>query len=652
MRGLSPLLEALPRWTLVGGKGGVGKTTCAGALASTSARRGERTLLLSTDPARSLADALGVELTPEPAPVPGRSGLDAMQLDAETARDAFLGRWRDTLITIVDRGTYLDLEDIAGLIDAALPGADEAMALLTLADLEHAASWRRIIVDTAPTGHTLRLLALPDTFRALVALLDSMQGKHRFVVASLTHRYRSDEADAFIAEMRGRLDRLAAVLRDPNGARLLLVARAEGVVAAETLRYLAALDSLGLAPGGLVINALDDRADSERDEALAVLVSAARERSLDITVVPVLEEPPMGLAALDGWGSAARPLDHADLGAAAPSERAQRDPGESGRSAKVRRARPDRPVGAPPGQSESALRVRPLTIVGGKGGVGKTTVACALAVVSANEDAPVLVVSTDPAPSVADALLWPVGDEETAVAGAPGLDARQMDASAAFERVRTNYAERIDAVFDSIAGGAMDATYDRRILRDLLALAPPGIDELYALASLGETLGTARYASVVVDPAPTGHLLRLLEMPLVAVDWSHRLMRLLIKYREIVSLGEAAEELLAFARRTRALQELLVSDRAGLLVVALDEPLVRAETARLVEAARERGVDMMGVFWNRVSRGAVPRPLRLPLSREGPGRQFVGERVDPPPRGVEALRDWSAGWRAIPNGHG
>src|SRR5688572_33288342 len=100
-------------------------------------------------------------LTSAPAPVPGSAALSAMQLDAKAARDAFLDRWRATLITIIDRGTYLDDEDITGLIDAALPGADEAMALLSLAELATEGGWDRVVIDTAPTGHTLRLLALP-----------------------------------------------------------------------------------------------------------------------------------------------------------------------------------------------------------------------------------------------------------------------------------------------------------------------------------------------------------------------------------------------------------------------------------------------------------------------------------------------------------
>ena len=631
--GLAALLAALPRWTLVGGKGGVGKTTCAAALAVRSALAGTPTLLLTTDPARSLADALGTPLGPEPQPVPGFDGFDAFQLDAPRARDAFLARWRETLITIIDRGTYLDTTDIAGLVDAALPGADEAMALLTLADLEADSRWARVIVDTAPTGHTLRLLALPEMFRALVELLDAMQGKHRFMVSALTHRYRSDAADAFIAEMRERLDRLAAVLRDASRTGMLLVTRAEPVVVAETLRYLDALDALHLAVSGVVVNALGAESEEERNEALAAVAAAVAARRCAMLTVPLLHDAPVGLEGIRAWSVAAQAVEPADL-----LLRRESTAGRLSHAATDARVR---------ALAAARLPVRPLTIVGGKGGVGKTTVACALAVVEAAPGAPVLLVSTDPAPSVGDALGLSIGDEETAIPDVPGLTARQMDAAAAFARLRDSYAARIDDVFATLIERGVDAAYDRRIVRDLLALAPPGIDELYALASLGETLEEARFATVIVDPAPTGHLLRMLEMPALALDWSHRLLRLMLKYREMGSLGDAAQEVLAFARRTRALQSLLGDPaRAGLVVVALDEPLVRAETMRLADAARASGIDIIGLLWNRAS--SIPGPL----PGAGPLAQFLGESMTPSPRGAAALRAWCSTWRRLPPANG
>ena len=634
MTALDHLLDSVPPWTLVGGKGGVGKTTCSAALAARSAERGTQTLLLSTDPAGTLGEAIGARLTAEPARVEGRGPLDAMQLDASAARAAFLARWRDTLITIVDRGTYLDDEDITGLIDAALPGADEAMALLALAELAASGRWERIVIDTAPTGHTLRLLALPRTFAALVELLDTMQGKHRFMVSALTHRYRGDAADAFIDEMRSQIERLRSLLLDPQRSAMVLVARPEGVVAAETVRYAAALGELGVRVATLVVNVLPAEMSDDAARAVATLDGVGEVPRFQ---VPSIAPPPIGLEAIGRWGMA--------LEASGMATRGASDVPALSRGGLSTDAAGDATAGSPRAVDEgtrgSEVALRGLTIIGGKGGVGKTSAACALAL-AASDHARVLLVSTDPAPSVGDALGQPIGDDEVAVAGAAQLTARQMDAEAAFTRLRDDYQQRVDALFEGLIGRGVDAAHDRAVIRDLMALAPPGIDELYALASLGETLSEARYDIVVVDPAPTGHLLRLLEMPALALDWSHRLLRLMLKYRELVGLGETAAELLAFAKRTRAVQALLADPaRSGLFIVALDEPLVRGETARLLAAVTSRGVGVIGLLWNRTAR--APEPLPMP----GDAPQFVSAALAPPPTGVAALRRWRASWTPL-----
>ncbi|HEY9514837.1 MAG TPA: ArsA family ATPase, partial [Gemmatimonadaceae bacterium] len=557
MSALDALLDILPSRVLVCGKGGVGKTTCAAALATRAAARstgGARTLILSTDPARSLGDALGVALNGSPACVADRAGLAAMQLDPVAARDGFLSRWRDVLVTIVDRGTYLGRDDIVSLVDAALPGLDETMALLTLLDLEEE-GWERMILDTAPTGHTLRLLALPDSFLALLALLDTMQEKHRFMVRALTHRYRSDTADRFLDLMRERLDALRAALVDPDRFAVVLVARAEALVVEETARYACALAGLGLAPRAIVVNALPDLPARDLDaEVAAALVELSRIAPGAARYhVPLLHSAPLGIPGIDRWGEALS----AGCNPPAPRE-ARRTPG-NGVVGSGSRARENPRLRGSSGLRESwragvegapfnLPAIRALTIVGGKGGVGKTSVACALGVALASPEHPTLVVSTDPAPSVADALAQPVAEDVVPVAGAPGLFAQQLDASAAFARFRERYRARVDALFDALLRGTLDAAHDRLVARDLLALAPPGIDELYALAVLGETLATGQFATVIVDPAPTGHLLRLLELPGPALEWSHRLLRLVLEYKEIVPLGQAAEEMLGFAR--------------------------------------------------------------------------------------------------------
>jgi arsenite-transporting ATPase len=291
---------------------------------------------------------------------------------------------------------------------------------------------------------------------------------------------------------------------------------------------------------------------------------------------------------------------------------------------------------------------RTLTVVAGKGGVGKTTVASALAIAAADAGTtPVLLVSTDPAPSIADALgerdsAWATADVEAALPSVPGLSVRQMDAGAAFMRLRETYQSRIDGLFDALVSRGVDVEHDRAILRQLLSLAPPGVDEVFALAALGDALAERRYARIIVDPAPTGHLIRLLDMPAIALDWTHRLMRLMLKYKEVIGLGESARDLLDFAKRTRELEGLLHDpERCALILVALDEPIVRGETERLSAAVLDRRINVAAVVWNRTKHSPAP----LPVARAA--RQFCADEVDPPPIGVSALRSWSRSWWSL-----
>ena len=623
MSALDTLLDALPRITLVVGKGGVGKTTCAVGVAASFAARGQRTLIVSTDPAAALADVVGLPVGTTETPVAGQPTLCARQLAASELRREFLARWRAVITEIIDRGTYLERGEVEGLVDAALPGGDEIFAVLALADLiaEGAARYDRIVVDTAPTGHTVRMLALPETFRALISMLDLMQEKHRFMVRALTHRYRRDRADEFLDDMRRRIDGLRAALSDRNSVAAVIVTRPEEMVLAETERYLATLGSLGVHVAALVVNAAGEpsRADA-----------AFEGPGLPRLWIPRADDPPRGVEAIK-----------------ALVERATRSEPRPAKVSPHSAARPDQDRQHP---FEPVELTRPFTIVGGKGGVGKSTVACALAIAAADaRRGRVLLVSTDPAPSIADALgetaaAWTRVDEEHDVDAVPGLVVRQMDATAAFARLRDAYQDRIDAMFDALVGRGIDVSQDRAVLRELLALAPPGIDELFALSIIGEALMERRFATVVIDPAPTGHLLQLLDMPAIALDWTHRLMRLILEYRNVVTLGDASRDLLDFAKRTRAIESLLHDPaRCGLLIVSLDEPIVRGETERLAAAATARGVDVIGLIWNRVTDTSVPAPLPRTVAR----RQFCARDMSPPPIGGTALREWSHSWREL-----
>jgi arsenite-transporting ATPase len=413
----------------------------------------------------------------------------------------------------------------------------------------------------------------------------------------------------------------------------VLVVRAEALVVAETRRYAAALTALHIATAAVLVQALPANPSEETRHALTEL----EEIGPPLFALPHEQQPPVGVAAIRELTTNLREV--------------RRDAALQVETRRLRRRKRSAVTFLSGGAPSAALAlVRSLTIVGGKGGVGKTTVSTALALAASLPDQPgrVLLISTDPAPSVGDALGIPDAHWARRLPqvcpGVPRLDIWQMDASAAFEDLRDRYRERIDELFEAWLGRGIDAAHDRTILRDLLALAPPGIDELYALSALGELLANDRYVRLIVDPAPTGHLLRLLEMPAVAVDWSHRLMRLLLKYREIASLGDLSQELVAFSRRTRALDQLLHdAEHAGLVLVTLDEPVVVAESIRLSRAIRGAGIEVLGAVVNRV--GSLSN-LLADSQIAASASMILAPEADQPLIGVDAIARWCRRWQA------
>src|SRR5713226_1736040 len=106
-----------------------------------------------------------------------------------------------SLQAIAEHGTYLDSEDIEQLLQLSMPGVDEMVGLVELRRLGRSGNYDEVIVDTAPTGHTLRLLAMPETLRRIASVFDDLQAKHRFLSESLGGRYRPDAGDELIAEI-------------------------------------------------------------------------------------------------------------------------------------------------------------------------------------------------------------------------------------------------------------------------------------------------------------------------------------------------------------------------------------------------------------------------------------------------------------------
>ncbi|HVH44269.1 MAG TPA: ArsA family ATPase, partial [Labilithrix sp.] len=600
-----------PRFIFFGGKGGVGKTTCAAAAAVRAATEGARVLVVSTDPAHSLADALELELGAEARPVRDVAGeLQAAELDADKALTRWLREREDAIRTIANRGTYFDEEDIDRFLSLSFPGVDELVGLIELMRLSRSRPLDVVVVDTAPTGHTLRLLEMPDTLLRLSQVLDDMHAKHRFLASSLGGTWRGDFADDAIAEIEREATALRQVLGDPARSSFTWVTLPEEMSVRESEDGVGEITALGVRVDVVVVNRVcpaPDRACpmcSPRADAEWRWRRHIADTFDDRTLLEVPARPtePCGPAALLELAGSVRYLD-------------ARRP----RAAPDRGAIEDAPTAVTFAQAASpiAATVR-LAFYGGKGGVGKTTVAAASAIelAEARPNDRVLCLSTDPAHSLGDAIGVDLGGEVRKLPGGPrNLELRELDAAHAWEVERERYRRGIDDLFSSIFRGRMDASFDRAVLEDLLDLAPPGIDELLALVTLLDALlgseepsaaeaalavkpvkrrktrakaaQPERYDLVVVDTAPTGHTLRLLALPEKALEWVHALMSIILKYRDIVGLGEFASDLTRFARRLRRLMELLCDPvRSAFVIVTRPAALPALETERLAKELR------------------------------------------------------------------
>jgi arsenite-transporting ATPase len=642
------------------GKGGVGKTTCAAACAVARARRGDRTLLVSTDPAPSVADVLGQRLSAAPRAVAGTRGrLKAVEVDARAALDRWLKPRRAAFEAIVLRGSWLDEDDVEALLRQSLPGIDEIAALMEIGRFVRAARYDAVIVDTAPTGHTLRMLAMPRLLGTIAAVFDEMQSKHRALVAALRGSWTPEAADAQIAELDAEATSLETLLRDRRHTAMSWITLPEPMAVAETIDGLRELRRLGVRVDRLVVNRLTPAPDRRcawcstrrRLERAAIQpLVAGGEQELQTAAVFARPREPRGVAALLEF---AREMD-------GPA-----------RFPPVRSTRSQTMTGVPSLAGDAvALPAADLSLImfGGKGGVGKTTcgAAAAMDVAARHPERPVLVLSTDPAHSLGDVLGVPLGNDARGVPGAPSnLRARELDAPAGFDRIKTRYREAIDSLF---ARFAQDATAsvatDRQALRDLMELAPPGLDELMAIVEVSETLGSpSGNPLLVVDTAPSGHALRLLQMPALIHDWVKALMTILLKYQSVTPAGELGALLLQMSQGLGRLRALLADPaRTALVIVSRPAELPMAETRRLIPHLERLKLPIAALLVNDLGRGTCSacatasgeqqRVLRkIERSRTVAGRTLiVAPAVLPPPGGPAALRNWRRLWKTQQRG--
>ncbi len=578
----SDFLASATRILFFTGKGGVGKTSLSCATALALADQGRRVLLVSTDPASNLDEVLGTTLSGEPAAVPGAHGLFALNIDPEAAaaewRERVVGPYRGVL---PDAAVLSMEEQLSGACTVEIAAFDQFTHFL--GDPQATSAFDHVVFDTAPTGHTIRLLNLPAAWTGFIATnttgtscLGPLAG-----LESQKHLYESS------------LNALA----NPSLTTLVLVSRPEKSALTEAGRTSRELAATGMRNQLLVINGVFS-AGVEADPVAAALESrgeaALRNMPNDLASIPRMvvrlrARPPMGIRGIRVLLTGdSEPLHAQDSPA---------DVSWTSLSGLV---------------EELAEQGAGVIMTMGKGGVGKTTIAAAVAVALCGRGHTVHLSTTDPAAHIA----------ETINESVPGLRISRID-----PKVETaKYTEEVIAE----ARAGLDQEGIALLGEDLRS---PCTEEIAVFRAFAETVASKATDFVVLDTAPTGHTLLLLD----AAEAYHREVS-----RKLTGIPDSVRELLPRLRDGRATRVLLIT---------LPEATPVHEAGKLQLDLRRAGIEPFAWVVNQSftpvetadaflrQKALCEKPFLLEVSEELSSRMAVVPWMAAEPVGAERLRE-------------
>ena len=536
---MTTLLDSPTKFLFFTGKGGVGKTSTACATAVRLADKGKKVLLVSTDPASNLDTVLGTELSDKPREIGGVQGLSALNIDpqesARAYRERVVGPYRGVL---PDDSVAAMEEQLSGACTVEIAAFDEFTGLMS--DRSVVDEFDHVVFDTAPTGHTLRLLQLPAAWTSFIE--SNERGASCLGPLSGLKNQQARYAEAL------------EVLSDGERTTLVLVTRPEEGALGEAERTREELERQGITNQLLVINGVFEA--SNRDDRVALQMEARGEGALRSMPEALGELPSVeislkahnvvGLQALRGF------FDEVD---------------ESGEEDQVRASAP--PSGeelSVEGESlvaladEVAASGQGLVMFMGKGGVGKTTLAAALAVELAERGLPVHLTTTDPAAHLREAL----PDE------VENLKVSRVDPVAETEAYRERVIER--------SRGELDEEGLALLEEDLRS---PCTEEVAVFHAFSKLVFSAKREILIMDTAPTGHTLLLLD----ATGSYHR---------EMMRQARGAK-----IKMSTPLMRLQDRDYTKVMIVALAETTPIQEAAHLQEDLRRAQIEPYGWVINR-----------------------------------------------------
>ncbi len=290
---LRNLLDPALKIVLFGGKGGVGKTTSASAAALYLARQQYKTLLISTDPAHSLSDSFERSIGGCITEVQEVKRLSILEIDADKAFAKFRFEHEREIRKLFDTSTSLDEEDIESFMSMPIPGVDEVMGFKTIVEIIDEAKFDKYVVDTAPTGHALRLMTSPWLFDDWIKVMARLRWKYRYMVTRFAGEYRLDEADDFLFVMKKTVKRVQKLLQDRTQSEFIAVTIPEAMAIEETRRFLMQLKKLNVAVKQLVVNNVmesegcDFCRQRKRSQSIYLSVLHKEFGNLELTMVPL-----------------------------------------------------------------------------------------------------------------------------------------------------------------------------------------------------------------------------------------------------------------------------------------------------------------------------------------------------------------------------
>jgi arsenite-transporting ATPase len=505
------------------GKGGVGKTSVSTAVSIALADAGKKVLLVSTDAASNLDEMLGVELSNQPVAVPDVPGMFVLNIDPGTAASDYRARVVEQMGSQAsDQDIAIVREQLSGACTTEIATFDEFSHLLS----QGGADYDHVVFDTAPTGHTLRLLSLPKAWSGF------LEGNDRGASCLGPHSGLKMQEQLF--------NQALAALNNPALTTVVLVARPDKGALGEAARSSDELRELGLKNQRLVVNAVFKR--SNLNDPIAAAIEAIGQQALDempaslrqlaVDYIPLKAVDSVGLPALRGLLSA-EPIRTTSTATHEPSHLEHHKLSEL--------------------VAELANDERGLIMVMGKGGVGKTTIAAAIALGLVQHGKSVHLSTTDPAAHLAVTLN----------ADVQGLSVGRIDPKVETQK----YVDKI------VASRAPTLTEDEKALL-IEDLRSPCTEEVAVFHAFSRVVSQARTSFVVLDTAPTGHSLLLMD----ATGAYHRQM-----IREFK--GSASDHIVT------PLMRLQDADYTKIILVTLPEATPVSQAAALQDDLRRAKIE-------------------------------------------------------------